>query len=95
MADVPLATDVANPVVEIVATAVLLDAQVAEAVTSSVVESVKVATALNSGTKSDKSKEVQVPSELDSLLFVNRIHAQHGLSGGAVTGVGVFRAATG
>lgn len=47
MVEVPLATEVANPVVETVATAVLLDAQVADVVTSWVDESEKVATARN------------------------------------------------
>ena len=47
MVDVPVATAVANPVVEIVATAVLLEAHVAEVVTSWVEESEKVATAVN------------------------------------------------
>jgi hypothetical protein len=47
MVDVPVATAVPNPVVETVATVVLLEAQVAEEVTSCVEESVNVATALN------------------------------------------------
>jgi hypothetical protein len=40
MVDVPLATEVANPVVETVATDVLLEAHVAAVVTSNVEESV-------------------------------------------------------
>ena len=47
MVEVPLATEVANPVVETVATVVLLEAHVADVVTSWVDESVKVATARN------------------------------------------------
>lgn len=47
MVDVLSATEVASPVVETVANVVLLDVQVAEAVTSEVVVSEKVATALN------------------------------------------------
>ena len=47
MVEVPVATAVANPVVETVATVVLLEAQVAEVVTSRVEESEKVATAVN------------------------------------------------
>jgi hypothetical protein len=47
MVEVPVATAVANPVVETVATVVLLEAQVAEVVTVRVEESEKVATAVN------------------------------------------------